>query len=193
MSRNGHVDLDFGGAPRRFRLAIGDLEALQEETGLGPLDLLHRLHRGGNFRFADIRACLRLALVGGGLGVTEAAALVAPLDAMPCLEAIATATVVLAAALDGAADEPVGRGGEDGPARADGRLAFAGFYAAAAAMGLSPVDLRAMSLWQFAATVDGFNRARDPDAPEPLTPAEEDALWSWLHGESAAPATEEPA
>jgi hypothetical protein len=35
---------------------VGDLEALQEETGLGPLDLLHRLHRGGNFRFADIRS-----------------------------------------------------------------------------------------------------------------------------------------
>ncbi|MEH3144421.1 MAG: gene transfer agent family protein [Methylobacterium frigidaeris] len=196
MSRNGHVDLDFGGALRRFRLAIGDLESLQEATGLGPLDLLHRLHRGRAFRFGDVRTCLRLALVGGGAGLTEADAVVAPLDRMPCLEAIATATLVLAAALEGAADEPVGRAvedGEHGPDRADGRIAFAGFYAAAAAMGLAPAALRAMSLWQFAAYADGFNRARDPAAPAPPTPAEEDALWSWLQGEPAAPATENPA
>ncbi len=36
MSRDGHIDLALEDATHRFRLAIGDLEALQEATGRGP-------------------------------------------------------------------------------------------------------------------------------------------------------------
>ena len=45
-------------------------------------------------------------------------------------------------------------------------------------------DLRAMSLWQLAAYIDGFNRARDPDAADAPTPQEEDALWAWIRDAS---------
>lgn len=191
MSRDGHVDLDFAGAARRFRLGLGDLETLQEATGLGPGDLLHRLHAGRAYRFADVREVLRAALIGGGAGVGEAHALTAGLDRMPCLAVIATATLALAAGLDGAEDERVGdlARGEPAPGRPDGRMAFAPFYEAAAAMGLAVADLRAMSLWQFAAYLDGFNRARGaeaqtPTTPAPMTQAEADGLWDWIRSET---------
>ncbi|ACA20247.1 hypothetical protein M446_5967 [Methylobacterium sp. 4-46] len=185
MSRDGHVDLALGGAVRRFRLAIGDLEALQEATGLGPADLLHRLRTGRPYRFRDVAETLRVALVGGGLGVGEAHALAAGLDGLPCLTVIAAATLALAAGLDGAEDEEVGRWTRPSPARPDGRMAFAPFYEAAAALGLAVADLRAMSLWQFAAYLDGFNRAHGPDGPEPMSAAEEDRLWAWIRAETA--------
>ncbi|MFE1602104.1 gene transfer agent family protein [Methylobacterium sp. ID0610] len=180
MSRDGHVDLALGGAVRRFRLAIGDLEALQEATGLGPADLLHRLHAGRAYGFRDLCALLRLALIGGGTPPGEAHA--HDLDGLPCLTLIATATLVLAAGLEGAEDERVGRWTRPGPARPDGRMAFAPFYEAAAAMGLPVADLRAMSLWQFAAYLDGFNRMH---GPEPMSAEEEDALWAWIRAETA--------
>jgi hypothetical protein len=184
MSRDGHVDLDLDGATRRFRLALGDFEALQEATGHGPADLLHRFHAGRTYRFADVRDVLRLALIGGGTPVPEAHALADRLDRLPCLAVVAAAILALAAGLEGAEDEPVGRHARPEPARPDGRMAFAPFYEAAAAMGLPVADLRAMSLWQFAAYLDGFNRAQDPDAPEPMTPEEEESLWAWIRAET---------
>ncbi|MBK3396414.1 MULTISPECIES: gene transfer agent family protein [Methylobacterium] len=182
MSRDGHVDLDLDGTTHRFRLAIGDLEALQEATGLGPAALLQRLHAGLSYRFRDVRDVLRLGLIGGGVPVPRAHAIARRLDGLPCIALIAKAALVLAAALEGAEDEPVGR-----PAAAagpEGRIAFAAFYGAAAAMGLPAADLRAMSLWQLAAYIDGFNRARDPDAADAPTPQEEDALWAWIRDAS---------
>ncbi|AWB20551.1 gene transfer agent family protein [Methylobacterium currus] len=180
MSRDGHIDLALEETTHRFRLAIGDLEALQEATGAGPAALLHRFHAGRLYRFQDVRDVLRLGLIGGGTPVPQAHALARRLDGLPCIPLIAKAALVLAAALEGTEDERVGRpAGAAGP---EGRIAFAAFYGAAAAMGLPAADLRAMSLWQLAAYIDGFNRARDPDAADAPTPAEEDALWAWLRG-----------
>ncbi|MGY2049592.1 gene transfer agent family protein [Methylobacterium sp. JK268] len=184
MSRDGHVDLALGGAVRRLRLALGDLEALQEATGLGPADLLGRIRDGRAYRFRDLAHVLRAALIGGGAGVAEAHALAARLDGLPCLAVIAAATLALGAGLDGVPDEAVGRGASPAPDRPDGRMAFAPFYEAAAAMGLPAADLRRMSLWQFAAYLDGFNRARG--GAEAPTPQEEDALWAWIEPEGAA-------
>ncbi|QRE74118.1 gene transfer agent family protein [Methylobacterium aquaticum] len=178
MSRDGHIDLALEETTHRFRLAIGDLEALQEATGAGPAALLHRFHAGRLYRFRDVRDVLRLGLIGGGTPVPQAHAVAERLDGLPCIPLIAKAALVLAAALEGTEDERVGRpAGAAGP---EGRIAFAAFYGAAAAMGLPAADLRAMSLWQLAAYIDGFNRARDPDAASAPTPQEEDALWAWL-------------
>lgn len=178
MSRDGHIDLALEDTTHRFRLAIGDLEALQEATGAGPAALLHRFHAGRLYRFRDVRDVLRLGLIGGGTPVPQAHAIAQGLDGLPCIPLIAKAALVLAAALEGTEDERVGRpAGAAGP---EGRIAFAAFYGAAAAMGLPAADLRAMSLWQLAAYIDGFNRARDPDAGSAPTPQEEDTLWAWL-------------
>jgi len=39
-----------------------------------------------------------------------------------------------------------------------------------------------MSLWQYAAVMDGWNKAHDPKAEKALTSSEEEALWNWMHG-----------
>lgn len=44
-------------------------------------------------------------------------------------------------------------------------------------MGLAPSEVREMSLWQFFAVMDGWNRANDPEAAKKLTENEADALW----------------
>ncbi len=59
-NRNAAVDLDFGDGPHRFRLAMGELEELQEKTGVGPFALMHRLI-SGEWKVADVREPLRLA------------------------------------------------------------------------------------------------------------------------------------
>lgn len=49
-------------------------------------------------------------------------------------------------------------------------------------MGFSPEQVGRMSLYQFAACVDGFNRANNPDKTDPPT-AEEFAAAKAAHGD----------
>lgn len=183
MSRNGHIDLEFGGTMRRFRLAIGELEELQEETGVGPVLLLQRFF-ADEHSFVDVRTVLRIGLTGGGSPVSEAYELVRDLHEKPLVPAIAAATVVLTTALERDAQEPI----DPGPARDDGPkedlpsgwMAFAEFYKGAAAMGLTVENVRRMSLWQFSAYVKGYNQANDPKADKRLSEDEADALWASL-------------
>lgn len=110
-NRNGAVDLDFGDGPHRFRLAIGELEELQEKTGIGPFLLLNRLI-GGDWRLADVREALRLGLIGGGMEPIPALNLVRRyVDERPAwLANAALARLVLMAALSGAPEEVPGKG-----------------------------------------------------------------------------------
>lgn len=184
MSRDGSIDLELGGRMHRFRLAIRDLEALQEETGIGAPEHLHRLYVGENACFRHARAILRTALTGGGATISEAYEVAGRLDDLPTARVMAVAAVVIAAALQGAEDEPLPHRASKSDGREplpDGKMAFAAFYASAAAMQLPTADMRDMSLWQFAAYVAGFNKAQNPDSPDPLTDREEDALWDWLN------------
>lgn len=181
MSRNGSVDLDLGGVTYRFRLAIGDLESLQEATNVGAPEHLFRLFSNGEHVFRHTREIVRHGLIGGGMDVSDASRIARGLDDMPTVRVIATATLIMAAALEGAEDErlPTGRGKETLPME-NGKMSFAAFYAAAAAMKLSADDVRSMSLWTFGAYLNGHNRANDPDSVDPLTLQEEDALWDAL-------------
>lgn len=184
MSRDGSIDIELCEGTHRFRLAIGDLEALQEETGIGAPEHLYRLHVTHGASFRHVRAILRTGLIGGGMAAPAAHALARGFDEMPVVRLIAVAALVIAAGLEGAEDEALPRRASQKEAEAplpDGKMAFRSFYEAAAAMQLPTADMRAMSLWQFAAYVSGFNKAQNPDAPDPLTDAEEDALWDWLN------------
>jgi len=49
-------------------------------------------------------------------------------------------------------------------------------------MGFTPQEIDRMSIWQYAATIDGFNAAHDPDAGKALSEAERDDLWEWMQG-----------
>jgi hypothetical protein len=69
--RNGLLEDDFAGGRHRFRLAIGQLEELQELTKVGPLALWNRLNNGTWFH-GDIRELIRLGLIGAGMDPWEA-------------------------------------------------------------------------------------------------------------------------
>lgn len=64
-NRNGRIELDFADGTYAFRLAIGELEELQEKTGVGPYALLRRL-LANDWLIEDVRQTIRLGLIGGG-------------------------------------------------------------------------------------------------------------------------------
>ena len=105
-NRNAAVDLDFGGGRYRFRLAFGELEELQEATGVGPYLCLRRL-LAGEWQVQDVRDTLRLGLIGGGLTPNEALKLTRRyVEERPDWLLNATLAIsVLSAALAGAPEE----------------------------------------------------------------------------------------
>lgn len=112
-NRNAAVHLDFGGGKPRFRLAMGELEELQELTGVGPYRCLQRL-LAGEWHVQDVRDTLRLGLIGGGLTPNEAGNLTRRyVEERPdWLINVQLAIAVLGAALAGAPEEkPLKKGG----------------------------------------------------------------------------------
>jgi hypothetical protein len=111
-NRNGVADLDFGDGAQRFRLAMGELEELQEKTGAGPFKVAQRLMTG-DWLVADVRETIRLGLIGGGLHPLQALGLVRRyVDERPhWLANAAIAQIVLSAALAGAPEEEPGKEG----------------------------------------------------------------------------------
>ncbi|BBF93382.1 gene transfer agent family protein [Blastochloris tepida] len=109
MSADGSVKLTWPDGERTFRLAIGQLRELQERTGVGPHALSRRIVSGDWF-VDDLVETIRLGAIGGGASPTEALKLVRTyVEARPLTEAVLPAAAILAAALVGVADDPVGR------------------------------------------------------------------------------------
>lgn len=85
MSYDGTVRLSFGGGRKPFRLAIEELQELEELCGdrkpdgsirrVGPGVVLERL-RTGQWLIADVAEPIRLGLIGGGMGAYDAQLLV---------------------------------------------------------------------------------------------------------------------
>lgn len=109
-NRNGVVDLDFGDATHRFRLGFGELEELQEKTGLGPFVLFQRL-LGGEWRLADVRETLRIGLIGGGMKPLDALSLVRRYvdDRQDWIAHAGRAQAIVFAAIAGAPEEAPGK------------------------------------------------------------------------------------
>ena len=185
MSRNGHIDLEFAGKIRRFRLAIGELEELQEVTGVGPVVLLQRFFEDEQ-SFVDVREVLRIGLVGGGEEVSDAYELVRDLHERPVIPAVTAATVVLTVALERDSQEPIepNEPKDKAPRKElpNGQWSFVEFYKGASTLGLTVDDIRHMSLWQFSAYVKGHNEANDPKAGKSLSEDEAEALWKEISG-----------
>jgi hypothetical protein len=108
MSRDGHIDLDWGDGTYRFRLAWGQLAELQEKCNAGPYVILSRLH-SGEWRIEDLANVIRLGLIGGETSPTEALQLVRRyVEQRPLLENLPFAIAILNVALIGAPEEKVG-------------------------------------------------------------------------------------
>ena len=111
--RSARVELDWGDGTYTFRLAWGQLVELQEKCDAGPYVILQRLQTGA-WQMEDISNVIRLGLIGGGMTAVDALKKTrAYVEAFPPMENLMPAQGILAAALMGARDEPVG---EDGAA-----------------------------------------------------------------------------
>lgn len=85
MSYDGSIRLSFGGGRKSFRLAIDELQELEELCGdrkpdgsirrVGPGVVLERL-RAGQWLIADVAEPIRLGLIGGGMAAYDAQVLV---------------------------------------------------------------------------------------------------------------------
>jgi hypothetical protein len=67
----------------------------------------------------------------------------------------------------------------------NGKWRFASIYGVGAAMGFTPQQVNAMSMWQFAAAFDGYVKANG-GGEEKMSNAEADDLWKWLQSKEGA-------
>lgn len=75
MNHKGEVSTDWGDGTHTFRLTYPGLIELEEKCGAPIADIIERVN-GGRYSVTDIRETIRLALIGGGKGPTEALKLV---------------------------------------------------------------------------------------------------------------------
>ncbi|MEM7296576.1 MAG: gene transfer agent family protein [Pseudomonadota bacterium] len=102
------LGLDWVCGRHTFALNIGELRMLQKNCNAGPEAILIRL-RTGLWEVDDIVEILRLGLIGGGMESAEAGPMVRhACDIAPLLSYKPMAYDILAAALIGNTDDPVG-------------------------------------------------------------------------------------
>ncbi len=104
----GPLVLQWPGGEHTFRLTISQLEVIQDKTGCGPEHLLHKIN-SGQWAAVDLVEVLRNGLIGGGMGAVEALQAVRKaFELHPMIGFKIPAQAVLAAALYGPPDDPVG-------------------------------------------------------------------------------------
>lgn len=109
-NRNGRIELEFADGTYGFRLAIGELEELQEKTDCGPYTLLRRL-LANDWKVDDVRQTIRLGLMGGGTEPIAAKKLVERYvdQRSDWLNNAMIAQAIVSAALVGAPEEEPGK------------------------------------------------------------------------------------
>lgn len=97
------------GGEHPFRLALAQLEGLQQKTDCGPEWIAMKL-RSGQWLASEVFEVLRWGLIGGGMAAGEAQKTVAnAFDRHPVTAFKLPALTVILAALYGPADDPVGK------------------------------------------------------------------------------------
>lgn len=105
MSRDGSITFEWGDGEHKFRLAIGELQELQEKCNWGPEEVFRRLE-AGTWWVNDLIEPIRLGLIGGGMDVSKARSLVQRyVTAGNLMGNVDPAMLILAAALVGVPDE----------------------------------------------------------------------------------------
>lgn len=101
--------LTWPGGEHPFRLALAELEGLQQKTDAGPEWLLMRF-RSGQWAATDAFETLRFGLIGGGMEPHVALKAVRDaFDRHPLVRFKVPAMAVLMAALFGPAEDPAGK------------------------------------------------------------------------------------
>lgn len=182
--RDARLERDFGDGRHTFRLGWGEMVKLQEETDHGPLLIAE------NLASADAKpewaaTVIRLGLIGGGMEPATALKMVRSyVEPYPLQPSARLAAEIALAGWQGAPDETIELkgGGEVLDDLPNGKLRFASMYGIGAVMGFTPQEIDAMSVWQFMATVDGFQRAHDVNGDKKLSETQANELFDWVSG-----------
>ncbi|GLS87685.1 hypothetical protein GCM10010873_26590 [Cypionkella aquatica] len=150
---------EWAGREREFALNFGGVMDLEQACGDGKTPvavglLFQRLTRG-LFAAADIRHTIRLALIGGGMGLAEANKLLHDqFDASPYLRHATLAVDILSAVMVGIEPEAAS---EPDPEPAP--FKFSEVVQICQTFHMSPQDLRALPFADFVNLIRGFNAA----------------------------------
>lgn len=102
------IVLHWPGGQHAFRLALGQIEALQQATDCGPEFILSRINLS-QWKVADLSETIRLGLIGGGMEPLQAQTITHnAFERFPLITFKSTAQAVIAAALYGPPDDVVG-------------------------------------------------------------------------------------
>lgn len=109
MSADGSIEIEWAGDLRTFRLPIDQLSALEDACGSGCSEIFGRLETS-RWGIRDVKETLRLGLLGGKTEGKIAKRLVDDhvVDGK-IFESVLIARSVLAAAIFGRPDDPVGK------------------------------------------------------------------------------------
>jgi len=144
---------EFAGRERDFRLAIGELGALERVCGAGIGAIALRLI-GHQFYAADIWETIRLALQGGGLAEIDASAIVRGFREGPIgEECVQLANEIVLASLWGAEAADASRKKAETDAAIGDLKAL---YRLGGAMGLDPRRVDALTLGEMKVMFEGF-------------------------------------
>lgn len=105
--------LVWAGGEHAFHLGLGELRALQQRCDAGPAWVLTRL-RGGHWQVDDVVQPIRFGLIGAGMPEPEARALVDAHVVVPLGRFVLLAIAILAPAIVGEPDDPVGEAEGEG-------------------------------------------------------------------------------
>lgn len=150
---------EWAGREREFSLAFGGVMDLEQACGDGktpvPVGVLFQRLTRGVFAAADVYHTIRLALIGAGMGMAEANALMrSHFDTRPYVQSSALAVDILSAVMVGI--EPAEDEAE--PAEPEA-FKFSEVAQICQTFHMSPDDLRAMRFADFVNLVRGFNAA----------------------------------
>ncbi len=61
----------------------------------------------------------------------------------------------------------------------NGKIRFGAIYGTGAVLGFTPNDIKALSMWEFMAALEGYVKANSSDGGK-MTSAEVDDVWTWM-------------
>lgn len=150
-----------------FRLPLAGLFAIEDETGKPAWGVLSDM-LAGSMRMEQLEAVLFHGLLGAGLSMADAAAVLD--DTRRSGGRVQAAVALCVAVLVAALDVPESKGGGGGEP-----FNRKSAYRSGLAMGMRPADVDAMMLREFLAAVEAFSSKGGG-----LSAEERDELWEWI-------------
>lgn len=158
---------EWAGTERLFRLTFGGVMDLEQACGGTGIGVIFQRISTGRFEARDVHECIRLALIGGGMGPLDAKRLMAShFDKRGYLDNAQVAGDILLAVMAGVEPEPAEDEAEPKSDPAE-PYRFSEVSQLCRVFHMRPDDLRAMRYADFVNMVRGFNAGSERKAEAP--------------------------